>query len=84
METVNRGGKTVSLQQGNYLLKSQMHIKCMQLNLQHSRSATNNLTHIILHDKIDVAFLHEPYTIRNNVAGFPKYLHVETEGKELP
>jgi len=48
------------------------HIKCLQLNLQHSRSATYNLTQTIIQNNIDVAFLQEPYTVRNNVAGFPK------------
>jgi hypothetical protein len=34
------------------------------------------LTQIILHEKIDVAFLQEPYTIRKNVAGFAKYFKI--------
>ena len=52
--------------------KRQTKIKCMQLNLQHSRTATYNLTQIILQNNIDIAFLQEPYTVLNNVAGFPK------------
>ena len=52
------------------------HIKCLQLNLQHSRSATYNLTQIIIQTNIDVAFMQEPYTVLNNVAGFPKSFRI--------
>jgi len=38
-------------------------IKCSQLKLQHSRTATFNLTQIILQNNIDVAFVQEPYTV---------------------
>jgi len=53
----------------------------LQLNLQHSRVATANLTQIILHN-IDVAFVQEPYTILNKVAGFPKDFKIFTCGRE--
>ena len=57
------------------------HIKCLHLNLQHSRSATYNLTQIINKNNIDVAFLQEPYTVLNNVAGYPKYFKIFSYGK---
>jgi hypothetical protein len=44
----------------------------LQLNPQHSRSATYNLTEIIIQNNIVVAFLQELYTVLNNVAGIPK------------
>jgi hypothetical protein len=53
-----------------------MTIKCAQLNLQHSRTATYNLTQLILHNNIDVAFVQELYTVLNNVAGFPKSFRI--------
>ena len=56
------------------------HIKCLQLNLQHSRSATYNLTQTIIENNIDMAFLQEPYTVRNNVAGFPKSFKIFAYG----
>jgi len=56
------------------------HIKCLQLNLQHSQCATYNLTEIILQNNIDVAFLQEPYTVLNNVAGFPKSFKIFAYG----
>jgi hypothetical protein len=52
----------------------------MKLSLQHSRSATYNLTQIIIHKNIDVAFLQDLYTIRNNVAGFPKSFKIFAYG----
>lgn len=60
--------------------KRQMTIKCAQLNLQHSRTATYNLTQLILQNNIDVAFVQEPYTVLNNVAGFPKSLRIFAHG----
>jgi hypothetical protein len=62
------------------------HIKCLQLNLQHSRSATYNLTKILIKNTIDVAFLQEPYSVLNNVAGFPKSfrIFVYSNGRKRP
>jgi len=54
------------------------HIKCLQLNLQHSWVATANLTQIILHNNIDIAFVQEPYTLLNKVAGFLKDFKIFT------
>ena len=53
-----------------------MTIKCAQLNLQHSRTATYNLTQLILQNNIDVAFVQEPYTVLNNVARLPKSFRI--------
>ena len=60
--------------------KRQMEIKCAQLNLQHSKTATYNLTQLILHNNIDVAFVQEPYIVLNNVAGFPKSFRIFAHG----
>ena len=60
--------------------RSDTHIKCLQLNLQHSRVATANLTQIILQNNIDVAFVQEPYTILNKAAGFHKGCKIFTCG----
>jgi hypothetical protein len=57
-----------------------MKIKCAQLNLQHSRIATYNLTQLILQNDIDVAFVQEPYTVLTNVAGFPKSFRIFASG----
>jgi hypothetical protein len=42
--------------------------------------ATANLAQIILHNNIDFAFVQEPYTILNKVAGFPKDFKIFTCG----
>jgi hypothetical protein len=60
--------------------KRQMTIKCAQLNLQHSRTAIYNMTQLILQNNIDVAFVQEPYTVLNNVAGFPKSFRIFAHG----
>ena len=58
------------------------HIRCLQLNLQHSRSTTANMTQIILQNNVDVTFVQEPYTILNKVAVFPKGFKIYTCGRE--
>jgi hypothetical protein len=65
---------------GNMMTNRITQIKCMQINLQHSRNATYNLTQIIINKNIDIAFLQEPYTNLNNVAGFPKSFKILSHG----
>jgi hypothetical protein len=43
--------------------------------------ATSNLAQIILQYNIDIAFVQEPYTLLNNVAGFPKGFRILTHGE---
>ena len=72
--------RDISLVQRNDSLKIRTQIKCFQLNLQHSRIAPYNLTQIIVQNNIYVVFLQEPYTIRNNVVGFPKSFKIFAYG----
>jgi hypothetical protein len=44
--------------------------------------ATANLTKTILQYNIDIAFVQEPYTIINKVAGFPKGFRIFTCGRD--
>jgi hypothetical protein len=39
-------------------------IKCIQVNLQHSRAATANLTKAVAEDETDINFIQEPHTLR--------------------
>lgn len=55
-------------------------LKCIQVNLQHSRTATNNLIQILINQGIDIAFIQEPYTINNKLAIIPKTMRVYTGG----
>src|SRR5215510_8054594 len=52
--------------------KQQITIKCYQIYLQHSRTATDNLMELIEKEGIDVAFIQEPYTAHNKVVGITK------------
>jgi len=44
--------------------------------------ATANLTHILLHNNIDIACVQEPYTLLNKVAGLPKDFQIFTCGRD--
>ena len=52
--------------------KLQSIIKCYQINLQHSKTGTENLMQLIEKEGIDVAFIQEPYTTHNRGAGITK------------
>jgi len=54
--------------------------KCLQVNLQHSRIAASNLTQVIIQYNVDIAFVQEPYTLHNNVAGFSKGFKIFAHG----
>ena len=47
-------------------------IKCLQVNLQHSRATTANLMRIIAEEGTDIVFIQEPYIIQNKVIGISK------------
>jgi len=55
-------------------------LQCLQVNLQHNRAATNNLVQMMSENQIDLAFVQEPYSIRNNLAGIPKLLRTYLSG----
>ena len=57
-------------------------LNCFQINLQHSCTATSNLVHLINQHRIDVAFIQETYTIRNQLAGIPKIFRTYTYGND--
>jgi len=57
---------------GTGVLNRNIKLKCMQVNLQHSRVAISNLTQVIIQYNVDITFVQEPYTSHNHVAGFPK------------
>jgi len=56
-------------------------LKCIQLNLQNSRLATDNLIKTIEEENIDILCLQEPYEIRNKTAGMPRRLKIFTAGE---
>jgi exonuclease III len=50
----------------------QPQIKCIQVNLKHSKAATANLMKIIEEDKTDIICIQEPYTFQSKAAGILK------------
>jgi len=68
--TVTRNGK--------YSLHT--NVKFLQLNLQHSRIATDNLTKLIAEHGTDILLLQEPYTIKNKIAGISRRHKIFTHG----
>ena len=52
--------------------KTYNQIRCLQINLQHSRSATDNLMNIIEKDEIGIIFSQELYLCRNTYVGINK------------
>jgi hypothetical protein len=61
--------------------KPQTIIKCYQINLQHSTTATDNLMELIEKEGTDVAFIQEPYTVNNRVVGITKRYRIFTLSK---
>jgi len=55
-------------------------LKCLQINIQHSRLAKDNLLKITQEEGIDILGIQEPYTIGNKLAGLSKSLTVYTSG----
>jgi len=55
-------------------------LKCLQISLQHSRLATDNLLKITQEEGIDFFCKQEPYTIGNKLAGLSKSRTVYTSG----
>ena len=49
--------------------KLQAPIRCMQINLQHSRAATDNTMKLIEQDNTDIVFIQEPYLYQKRIAG---------------
>jgi len=56
-------------------------LKCLQINLQHSRVATDNLLKIMKEENTDIACIQEPYMFGNKIGGIPHFLTVLTIGE---
>jgi hypothetical protein len=59
----------------------QTKLKCVQINLQHSGLATENLLKKIEEEGTDTLCIQEPYTIRNIIAGLSKTYKIFTSGE---
>ena len=71
--------------QGHKNIKPQAPIRCMQVNLQHSRTATDNLMKLTEQDNSDIIFIQEPYLYKNRMAGLTKshrnYISLEDKSR---
>jgi len=57
-------------------------LKCYQINLQHSRAATDNLMQIMNTENVDIAFIQEPYVYQNRLKGTTKGYRTYAYGEE--
>ena len=55
-------------------------INCLQINLRHSKVATDNLLKIIDEEGTDIVCIQEPYTIGSKVMGLPRSYAVFASG----
>ena len=55
-------------------------IKCIQINLQHSRVATANLMELSLETEVDMLLLQEPYVLNNKISGITRKYRIFCSG----
>ena len=63
------------------LEKSTTRLKCLQINLQHSRLATDNLVKIMDEEDMEVVSIKELYNIGSTIAGIPRTYTVISAGE---
>jgi hypothetical protein len=65
---------------------SNISLQCIQINLKHSKTATDNFNQLMKGANIDIAFIQEPYNYQNQVIEIPenvRYSPVEGSGRGL-
>ena len=55
-------------------------LRCLQLNMQHARAATQNLNQLLESNQLDLMLIQEPYNLSNKVCGFSKNTSIFTNG----
>jgi hypothetical protein len=58
--------------QGSKINILNTHIRCIQVNLQHSRAATDNLIKLVKIEKTDIIFIQEPYLNKRKMTGISR------------
>jgi len=56
-------------------------LSCMQINLRHSRIATDNLLKIMEEEEPDIICIQEPYITGGKIGGIPRSCTVLTAGE---
>jgi len=59
---------------------SKTSLRCIQINLKHSKTTTNNFNQLTKEIDIDIAFVQEPYIYQNQVTGITRNYKVFTGG----
>jgi len=59
-------------------------VRCLQINLQHSRSATYSLMKVIDTDETDIVLVQEPYVYQNKIIGIDKSYRIFSAGQGRP
>jgi len=59
----------------NGLGSSTKRLKCLQINVQHSRVATDNLVKIMEEEDKDIVSIQQPYNIGSTISWNPTHLH---------
>jgi len=73
-------GKAHYQQNSATLRQNQHQNHCLQINLQHSRSATYNMMKTIEKEEPDLIFVQEPYEFQNIPVGIEKKCRIFTAG----
>ena len=56
-------------------------LSCMQLNLQHSKTATDNLNLFMKEAHVDIALIQEPYVYQNQAKGISRKYRIFSSGQ---
>jgi hypothetical protein len=65
---------------GKLHVQKQTQLRCLQLNIEHCRLATDHLNKIIGEEITDILCSEEPYEFRNKLAGLSRRLKIFTAG----
>ena len=66
----------------NNVTKEEHLIRILQLNMQHSRAATQNVNEIAIRNGIDILLLQEPYNFNNKICGLSKHMQIFSKGEK--
>ena len=83
-QTVNTRKRIIQVHKNTSPLAT---IRCMQINVQHSRTETDNLRNLIEQDSSHVIFMQEPYLYKNRMTGLrnlsPNYISPNGTSREV-
>ena len=67
-------------QNQNQQKRSIIVLRCIQINLKHSKTATDHFNQLTKEANIDIAFIQEPNNYQNQVTGIPRNYRIFTSG----